>query len=310
MNGSRQERGGEGEGRGGAGGGTRTPDLDFTKVLLYQLSYAGTALARRLTRAGGARKIRAPAALGKPQSPANLPAGVTASQSSDQAGGTTKQDQAGGSCRMAAAYTLYGSFLSAPTYKVALMLTLCGQAYDYRHVDLAKGEHKTPDFLQLNRYGQVPVLRHGALTLCQSNTILEYLAEGPGSKFAGSGPTERQRIREWMMWETDRLYPGINRTRFFERFAKPDPAVTDFMRKVGEQALGVLDGLLDGKRFLVGERPTIADLCVFGCLAHMAEARFDIGHWPAVKAWWERVTALPGFLLPYDLLPKADRDAA
>src|SRR3546814_12932508 len=82
-----------------------------------------------------------------------------------------------GISRMAAAYTLYGSFLSAPTYKVGLMLSLCGLSFNYRHVDLAKGEHKTPEFLELNRYGQVPVLQHGDYTLCQSNSILEYLSE-------------------------------------------------------------------------------------------------------------------------------------
>lgn len=209
---------------------------------------------------------------------------------------------------MPAAYTLYGSFLSAPTYKVGLMLSLSGLAFDYRHVDLAKGEHKGPDFLKLNRYGQVPVLVHGGLSLCQANTILEYLAEQTG-KFAGSNPEERQRIREWLVWETDRLEPGVSRTRFFERFAKPDAAVMEYMRKNGEAGFGVLNGLLEGKRFLVGERPTIADIGVLGAIIHMAEGKFDATTWPNVKAWWDRVAALPGFALPYDLLPKHDRAA-
>jgi glutathione S-transferase len=210
---------------------------------------------------------------------------------------------------MAATYTLYGSFLSAPTYKVGLMLALCGLKYDYRHIDLAKGQHKSPEFLRVNRYGQVPALVHDGFNMCQANTILEYLAEQTG-KFAAASPEERQRVREWLVWETDRLEPGINRSRFFERFAKPDQAVVDYHRKWAEMGLGVLNELMEGKRFLVGERPTIADVSVFGVVAHMAEAKFDIASWPHVKAWWERVTALPGFKLPYDLLPKADQDAA
>lgn len=210
---------------------------------------------------------------------------------------------------MPAAYTLYGSFLSAPSYKVGLMLRLSGLAFDYRHIDLSKGEHKTAEFLKLNRYGQVPVLVHGGLNLCQSNAILEYLAEQSG-KFAPATTEERQRIREWLFWEADRLSPGIGRTRFFERFAKPDAAVMDYMRKNGEAGLGVLNAQLEGKRFLVGERPTIADIGVLGTLIHMAEGKFELTHWPNVKTWWDRVCALPGFKLPYDLLPKHDKAAA
>lgn len=210
---------------------------------------------------------------------------------------------------MAAAYTLYGSFLSAPTYKVGLMFALCGLPFDYRHIDLAKGQHKSPEFLQINRYGQVPAVVHDGFNMCQANTILEYIAERTG-KFAPADARERQRIREWLVWESDRLEPGINRSRFFERFAKPDQAVVDYHRKWAEMGLGVLNDLLDGRNFLVGAAPTIADIAVFGVVAHMAEAKFDVAAWPHVKAWWERIAALPGFRLPYDLLPRMDKDWA
>jgi glutathione S-transferase len=74
--------------------------------------------------------------------------------------------------------------------------------------------------------------------------------------------------------------------------------------------LEVLNDLLDGRDYLVSTRPTIADIAVFGVVAHMAEAKFDVTAWPQVKAWWDRIAALPGFRLPYDLLPRADKDAA
>jgi len=203
-----------------------------------------------------------------------------------------------------AAYTLYGSFLSAPSYKVALMLTLCGLAYEYRHVDLSKGEHKAPEFLKLNRFGQVPVLvLEGGLSLCQSNTINEYLSETTG-KFGGEGLEQRQRIREWMMWETDRLMPGVNRTRFFERFMKPDPAVGAFARKLGDMGLNQLESLLPGKTYLVGDKPTIADIAVLGAVVHAAEGNFDMALYPNIQAWQARMAALPGFKLPYDLMPQ------
>jgi hypothetical protein len=66
-----------------------------------------------------------------------------------------------GTNRMASRFTLHGLWLSGQTYKVALMRSMCAEAYAYRHVDLRAGRHKTPEFLALNRYGRVPVLRDG-----------------------------------------------------------------------------------------------------------------------------------------------------
>ena len=73
--------------------------------------------------------------------------------------------------------TLYGIWLSGPTYKAGLALSLMGQAFAYKHVDLRAGAHKQPDYLAVNRYGQVPALVDGDLKLCQSGSILIYLAD-------------------------------------------------------------------------------------------------------------------------------------
>jgi glutathione S-transferase len=209
---------------------------------------------------------------------------------------------------MAAAYTLYGSFLSSPTYKVGLMLSLCGLPFDYRHIDLAKRQQKSPDFLAINRYGQVPAIAHEGRYLCQANTILEYIAEQTG-RFGGATPDERQRIREWLVWETDRLEPGINRMRFFERFAKADPAVMDYTRQHAVAGLTVLNDLLADRPFLVADAATIADISIYCIVAYMEEGKFDATDWPAVQGWMGRMAAQPGFMPPYELLPKADRDA-
>src|SRR6185369_6631737 len=121
-----------------------------------------------------------------------------------------------GTNKMASRFTLHGLWLSGPTYKVALMLSMCGEAYAYRHVDLRAGQQKTPEFLALNRYGQVPVLVDGELTLCQSGSILEHLAATLG-KFGGDGEIEKARAREWLFWEFDKLSPNIYRARAVKR---------------------------------------------------------------------------------------------
>lgn len=90
--------------------------------------------------------------------------------------------------------TLYGIWLSGPTYKAGLAMSLMGQAFAYKHVDLRAGAHKQPDYLAINRFGQVPALVDGDLKLCQSGSILLYLADKFG-KMGGKTPEEKARVR-------------------------------------------------------------------------------------------------------------------
>ncbi len=204
---------------------------------------------------------------------------------------------------MADQFTLHGSFLSGPTYKVGLMLALTGLDYEYRHVDLSKAEHKSPEFLKLNRFGQVPVLVHVGRALVQSCAIIEYLADLTG-RFGGKDAIERQQAREWLHWDVDRLMPWVNRTRFYTRFVKPDPAVVEHTRTFAAASLDTLESLLQDREFLLPSGPSIADIGLFGSVVHLGEAEFDIDEYPNIQAWWNRIAALPGFKLPYDLLPK------
>jgi glutathione S-transferase len=105
-------------------------------------------------------------------------------------------------------FTLYGSPHSLPTYKVALMLRLSGEPFSFRYLSFQKGMHKTPDFLALSRWGQVPVLVDGERVHLQSAAIVEHLA-GTLGRFQGPGPAARQAVREWLYWDADVLFPPI-----------------------------------------------------------------------------------------------------
>ncbi|MFC3227214.1 glutathione S-transferase family protein [Marinibaculum pumilum] len=200
-------------------------------------------------------------------------------------------------------FLLYGSFLSAPSYRVALMLRLCGLRFDYRHVDLAAGEHKSPEFRAINRFGQVPALRHDGRVYVQSNAILQHLA-AHADRYRGADPEERIAIAETMCWEADRLYPGLTRLRFFRRFLRAEPAVQDWFEGFATNGLAVLDELLDGRDWLVGSAPTIADISCYAPVAQMDEAGLKEADWPNIAAWTARMRALPGYAAPYDLLPQ------
>src|SRR5436190_17541595 len=155
-------------------------------------------------------------------------------------------------------FVLHGSFTSSSSYKPMLFLTLAGLPFSFRTVNLKNGVQKQPEHLAINRYGQVPVLRHRGLTLVMSNVILDYLARTTG-KFEADNEQDRIHAREWLSWENDAI-TNVARVRHFHRFRKVDPAVMDFFGPPAEAALDLVDKSLEGRQWLVGDHCTIADI--------------------------------------------------
>lgn len=202
--------------------------------------------------------------------------------------------------------TIYGSFTSSSSYKPILFLSLSGLAFSFRTVNLKNGVQKEAAYLGVNRFGQVPALRHKGLTIVQSNVILDYLARATG-KFEGTTEQDRWSAREWLSWEADNI-TNIAKVRHYSRFRAVDPAVMAYFRPLAEAALTVVDKALAGRRWLVGDTCTIADIGCWGRMVFMAEGGLEITNWPNVEAWSQRLQAMPGFALPYDLIPKKDRE--
>jgi len=200
--------------------------------------------------------------------------------------------------------TIYGSFTSSSSYKPMLFLALAGLPYSFRTVNLKIGAQKTPEYLAVNRYCQVPALRHRGLTIVQSNVILDYLARTTG-RFEGVNEQDCWRAREWLSWEADAV-SNIAKVRHFTRFRRVDAAVMAHFRQLAEAALTFLDAALTGRHWLVGNACTIADIGCWGRMVFMAEGGIDITGWPRLEAWSRRLKAMPGFALPYELIPKRD----
>lgn len=202
--------------------------------------------------------------------------------------------------------TLYGSFTSSSSYKPMLYLALARVAFSFRTVNLKKGVQNQPEYLAVNRYGKVPALRHRGLTIVQSNVILDYLARTTGH-FEPATEQDRWRAREWLSWEADAI-TNVAKVRHYSRFRTVDPAVMAYFRPPAEDALSFIDQTLAGRQWLVGETCSIADIGCWGRMVFMAEGGFDIATWPHLLAWSERLKAMPGFALPYDLIPSKDRE--
>jgi glutathione S-transferase len=202
--------------------------------------------------------------------------------------------------------TLYGSFTSSSSYKPILYLSLARLPFSFKTVNLKTGVQKTPEYLAINRWGVVPSLRHRGLTILQSNVILDYLARTTGH-FEPVAEQDRWRAREWLSWEADHI-TNIARVRHFNRFRTVDPVVMAHFRPLAEAALSFVNEHLVGREWLVGEECSIADIGCWGRMVFMAEGGIDITLWPNVEAWSNRLKAMPGFALPYDLIPKKDQE--
>jgi glutathione S-transferase len=202
--------------------------------------------------------------------------------------------------------TLYGSFTSSSSYKPMLYLALAGVAFSFRTVNLKIGVQKEAEYLAVNRWGVVPSLRHRGLVILQSNVILDYLARTTGH-FEGASEQQRWQAREWLSWEADHI-TAVAKVRHSARFRASHPEVIAEFRPKAEAALAFVDNTLAGRDWLVGDRCTIADIGCWGRMVFMAEGGFEIGRWPHLEAWSHRLKSMPGFALPYDLIPSKDRE--
>lgn len=204
-------------------------------------------------------------------------------------------------------FTLYGILTSGPTYTAALGLSVMRHPFSYIHINLREGAHKQPDYLVKNRYGQVPALRDGQLYVVQSAAILMHLADTL-DKFTSKNPAEKNRIREWLFWQWDKLALPVfrlrARTRGLRQFGEEIRLMFDTEARA---ALAVLEQELIKSEWVVGKKPTIADIGIYGVLRYAPEAHIELAHYPHVNAWKKRFEELPGFATPEELLPMESR---
>jgi glutathione S-transferase len=207
-----------------------------------------------------------------------------------------------------AEYQLYCFAQSGNAYRAALMLNLIGADWQAIYVDFFRGgETRTPKYrTEVNEMGEAPVLVHGDQRLSQSGVILTYLAERTG-KFKPASEDERLEALRWIIFDNQKVNGYLGPYRFLKNFAKPpgDPAVMAFLKGRIDGSLAIVDKRLAGRSFILGERPTIADLSLCAYLYFPAdEFGFDIpGTHKSIATWLDRIKALPGWKHPYDLMP-------
>ena len=205
-------------------------------------------------------------------------------------------------------YALYCFAQSGNAYRAALMLNLIGADWKPVWVDFfGRMIQRTPEYrTDINEMGEAPVLVHGTRKLTQSGVILTYLARRSG-KYLPQGEDEELEALRWIIFDNQKVNGFLGPYRFLKNFAKPagDPAVLAFFKGRIDGNLAIVNKRLTGRSFMLGEKPTIADVSMAAYLYYPAEEfGFDIAtDHPAIGAWLGRVKTLPGWGHPYDLMP-------
>lgn len=191
--------------------------------------------------------------------------------------------------------TLYGHELSGNTYKVRLFLELLNLNYEYKPVDLIKGEHKQPSYLAINPFGQVPALVDGDLILQDAQAILVYLARQYGGEdWLPTDAISLSRVVRWLSTTAGEIRQGPENARLYHLFG----AKTINIERATEKAnfiLKQLDDHLSTRNWLEFDRPTIADIAAFPYVALAPDGNITLDGYPHVLEWIERVKHLPNF---------------
>lgn len=194
------------------------------------------------------------------------------------------------------AIKLYGFPLSGHSHRVELMLSLLGLPSEFILVDLKQGAQKAPDFIaNLNCFGQVPVIDDNGTVLADSNAILLYLANQYGhGQWLPSDPVGQARVQRWLSAAAGQLHAGPAAARLALVFGAEVDTVTAISRS--HALLKRVEEQLSQSRFLVGERPSIADVAFYTYVAHAPEGNVSLADYPHVRAWLASIEALPGFI--------------
>ena len=201
---------------------------------------------------------------------------------------------------------------SGNAYKAALTLELAGLDWQPVFVDFFGGETRSPDFRAINPMGEVPVLvdTDHDYTLTQSGAIQDYAMHLSG-KLTGATPEARREILRWILWDNHKLSSQAGMTRFLMNFLPEDkrPAeVIGFMQGRLKSAYATLDAALETRDWLVGDAITTADIACCGYLFYPEPFGFDRSDWPHIDAWLTRISDMPGWKHPYDLMPGSPAD--
>jgi glutathione S-transferase len=195
---------------------------------------------------------------------------------------------------------LYDYVLSPSCYKIRLLAALLGVELTLHPVDFHPGGvHRGPELLALNPAGSIPILEDGDVLLTESSAMLVYLASKAAPDWLGDGSArENARVQQWLSF-SHRLTSTLGSARLHEMLLRPGDIGA--LRAAGNFALRELEAALIEQRlrglaFLVGDRPTVADIACFPYVALAPDGGVSLDPYPSIRLWLRSLRALDRFI--------------
>ncbi|MBP0581158.1 glutathione S-transferase family protein [Labrys sp. LIt4] len=190
---------------------------------------------------------------------------------------------------------IYGDAGSGSLRRVTTAAKIMGIQLERVSVDLFKGESQTDEFKsRLNPNGLTPVLEDGDTILWEASAINLYLAGKVNSPLVGTTQEERFQVLQWMFWSGEQ-WRTFTTTIFDERVGKTvmgiakDESLIKFAEGKIRAAAKVLDRHLEGRRFMVGNGLTFADIDIAAPFSQVGRAKFPFEEYPNLIAWHDNL---------------------
>lgn len=192
---------------------------------------------------------------------------------------------------------LYGHEVSGNSYKVRLLLSLLKLDYEWVRVDLMKGEHKSPEYLAKNPFGQVPLLIDDETTIADAQAILVYLARKyGGEQWIPTDALPMAQVIRWLSTAAGEVRQGLENARLFYLFGAGTKINIDRATEKSHFILKQLDQHLSTRNWLEGDRPTIADIAIYPYISLAHDGKIEMDAYTYVLNWIERVKQLSGYV--------------
>ncbi|WP_412050622.1 glutathione S-transferase family protein [Hoeflea sp. Naph1] len=184
--------------------------------------------------------------------------------------------------------------LSGHAHRARLFISLLGVEADIVELDLAGGEHKRPEFLALNPFGQVPVLEDDGAVITDSTAVLVYLAKKYADKsWLPEDAIGAANVQRWLSVASGEIAYGPCAARLATLFGAPFNTEEVIAR--AHNILRLIDAELAEREWIAASGPTIADVALYSYVARAPEGNVDRFQYGNVTAWLKRIEALPGF---------------
>lgn len=202
---------------------------------------------------------------------------------------------------------LYDFPWSGHAHRARLFLSLLGLEAELVHVDLIAGEQNADAFRSINPFRTVPVLDDDGVVVSDSHAILVYLARRDGDpSWLPADPAIEAAIQGWLARSARDWVEGPGYARLATLFG--GPIDVERARGRARELFDAVDAHLDGRDWLVTEKPTIADVAAYSYTAAAPEGGVTLDSWPHLTAWLARIEALPGFV-PMPAAPRRRAEA-